>query len=140
MTPEPQPRASSQPGWGVGGPSVVHVPHGSHCGGQATGQAFADLPVILGFDLQEGHDILKGTGRLQAEGIHHVDQVVCTDGEQTHTAQQTEHQVGRRQTSTLNPPKCQVSTLPRAARPFYSERFSKRIKPTVSLGAPRGPN
>lgn len=60
--------------------SVLHAPHGSHRGGEATGQAFAELPVVLGSALQESPDALQGAGRLQAQGVHHVDQVVCGGG------------------------------------------------------------
>lgn len=83
MAPELQPRPSYQPGaWG----SVVHTPHGGHRGGEATGQASADLSVILGFGLQEHHGVLEGAGRLQAQGVHHVDQVVCGVGADRHSS------------------------------------------------------
>lgn len=61
--------------------SAVHTPHGGHGGGQAPGQAFADLPVVLGLGLQERPDVLQGAGGLQAQGVHHVDQVVCGAGD-----------------------------------------------------------
>lgn len=72
--------------------SVIHTPHGGHGGGQATGQAFADLSIVLRPGLQECHDVLEGAGRLQTQGIHHVDQIVCEGGEEKDRAPQTQHQ------------------------------------------------
>ena len=76
--------------WG----SVVHTPHGGHRGGEATGQAFADLSVVLGLGLQEHHNVLEGAGWLQAQGIHHIDQVVCGVGADGH--RQTDSAPSRR--------------------------------------------
>lgn len=63
------------------GRSVVQTLHGGHCGGQGAGQAFADLSVVLGFGLQECHDVLEGVGWLQAQGVHHMDQAVHVGGQ-----------------------------------------------------------
>lgn len=61
--------------------SVVHTPHGGHRGGEAPGQAFANLSVVLRLGLQEHPNVLEGAGRLQAQGVHHVYQVVCGVGD-----------------------------------------------------------
>lgn len=60
----------------AGRESEVQAPQGGNAAGQATGSSPGGLPVVLRLSLQEGEGALQGPGGLEAQGIHHVDQVI----------------------------------------------------------------
>lgn len=67
--------------WGGGGHClhelVVDGAEGGDGGGQSAGQQLGRLPVVLRFGPQQGHNVLQVAGRLQAQSVHHVAQVIC---------------------------------------------------------------
>lgn len=77
VTPKPGPA----PAGGAG--SAVHAAHGGHRGDKAPGLASAGQAEVLGLGLQERGDALERAGGLQAQRVHHVDQVVCGRGGRT---------------------------------------------------------
>lgn len=60
---------------------VVDASESSDGGGQATGQRFGRLSVVLWFGPQQGDDVLQGAGGLQAQSIHHIAQIVDIRGQ-----------------------------------------------------------
>lgn len=72
LTPHPQGGEGSLAGRG----SVVESPDGGERGGHAAGEGLGGLPVVLWPGLEQGEDVLQGARRLEAQGIHHVVQVL----------------------------------------------------------------
>jgi len=56
------------------------VPDSGDGGGQPAGQQFGGLSEVFWFGPQQGDDVLQAAGRLQAQSVHHVAQIVCGAG------------------------------------------------------------
>lgn len=55
---------------------VVNGSESSDGSGQATWQQFGCLSVVLWFGSQQTDYVLQGAGRLQAESVHHIAEIV----------------------------------------------------------------
>lgn len=92
---------------GVGGHRlhalIVDGAEGGDGGGQSARQQLGRLPVVLRFGPQQGDNVLQAAGRLQAQSVHHVTQVVCREAETGGSApqrQNTELTLGRPENCT----------------------------------------
>ena len=56
--------------------SVVQPPDGRDGGGHASGEGLGGLSVVLGSGPEQGQDVLQRAGRLEAQRVHHVAQVL----------------------------------------------------------------
>lgn len=56
--------------------SVFESSHGSDAGGESAWERFSSLSEFFGFGTEESRDVLKSSGRLEAQGVHHVAQVI----------------------------------------------------------------
>lgn len=70
---------------------VVDGAEGGDGGGQSARQQLGRLPVVLRLGPQQGDNVLQVAGRLQAQSVHHVTQVVCGEAETGGSAPQRQN-------------------------------------------------
>lgn len=56
---------------------VLEASHASDGGRESAREGFSRLSEFFRFGTQESRDVLERPGRLQAQGVHHVAQVIC---------------------------------------------------------------